>query len=198
MNGVSERPTYAAVTLALCGLPFAGLLGLLWWNHRDAVLIDPPDPWLLGILALLGAALPAGRLVAVAVRLTKDSSQFRLGLLLQMYASLIVSFASLYALLQVSSRDPHFRGMATMWMDEPAGFTHHASALGAVFIDALYMSVVTITTVGFGDIVPSTGFSRGLVAVEALTGVGFIGLVLGHYFSYRARCAVLAADSDAA
>lgn len=85
-----------------------------------------------------------------------------------------------------------------MWTEEPAGFTRHASALGTVFVDAMYMSVVTITTVGFGDIVPSTVVSRGLVALEALTGVGFIGLVLGHYFSYRARHATPPADTHTA
>lgn len=42
----------------------------------------------------------------------------------------------------------------------------------------LYLSVVTITTLGFGDMVPVTDRARGLVAVEAIVGVVLAGLFL--------------------
>lgn len=42
----------------------------------------------------------------------------------------------------------------------------------------LYLSAVTITTLGFGDIVPLTNWARLLVAMEALLGVLFAGLFL--------------------
>jgi hypothetical protein len=42
----------------------------------------------------------------------------------------------------------------------------------------LYFSAVTITTLGFGDIVPVTTESRLLVTAEAVAGVVFIGLFL--------------------
>src|SRR4051794_15107590 len=36
------------------------------------------------------------------------------------------------------------------------------------FFDALYLSVVTLTTLGYGDIVPTSGWLRVLVPLEAL------------------------------
>lgn len=42
----------------------------------------------------------------------------------------------------------------------------------------LYVSVVTITTLGFGDVVPITPAARRLVMVEAVLGVVLIGLFL--------------------
>lgn len=42
----------------------------------------------------------------------------------------------------------------------------------------LYLSVVTITTLGFGDMVPVTDRARGLVAIEAIVGVILAGLFL--------------------
>jgi hypothetical protein len=41
-----------------------------------------------------------------------------------------------------------------------------------------YLSAVTITTVGFGDIVPLTGRARSLVAIEAILGIVIIGMFI--------------------
>lgn len=46
------------------------------------------------------------------------------------------------------------------------------------FSRMFYLSAVTITTVGFGDIVPVTDFARALVASEAILGVVTAGLFL--------------------
>lgn len=45
-------------------------------------------------------------------------------------------------------------------------------------LDAFYFSIVTITTLGFGDICPKDVYGRLLVCAEALFGVVFIGLFL--------------------
>lgn len=42
----------------------------------------------------------------------------------------------------------------------------------------LYLSTITITTTGYGDIVPITNIARVLVAVEAMSGVVVAGLFL--------------------
>ena len=43
---------------------------------------------------------------------------------------------------------------------------------GLSFADALYFSVVTMSTVGYGDVVPHTGAGRVLAGIMILTGVG--------------------------
>jgi hypothetical protein len=46
------------------------------------------------------------------------------------------------------------------------------------FIRALYLSAVTITTLGFGDIVPITSLSRIIIIIETISGIIIIGLFL--------------------
>lgn len=41
-------------------------------------------------------------------------------------------------------------------------------------IEAFYFSVATLTTVGYGDLHPTTDFSRLFTALYALSGIGFI------------------------
>jgi hypothetical protein len=52
----------------------------------------------------------------------------------------------------------------------------HPEYLPGAFSRALYFSVVTITTLGFGDIVPITDRARLSVALEAFLGIVTIGL----------------------
>lgn len=47
------------------------------------------------------------------------------------------------------------------------------------FIRGLYLSIVTITTLGYGDITPSTTLAMGFVALESLIGIAYIALFSG-------------------
>ena len=62
-----------------------------------------------------------------------------------------------------------------IWPYLPEGF-HFSSGLdsaqNARFADALYFSLVTMVTLGYGDIVPHTAWLRLLVPLEAL--IGFV------------------------
>lgn len=49
----------------------------------------------------------------------------------------------------------------------------------AAVIDSFYFSVITITTVGYGNIVPQTLLSRFVVALECLTGYIILGIMIG-------------------
>lgn len=52
------------------------------------------------------------------------------------------------------------------------------SAAKDTFFRMLYLSAVTVTTVGYGDIVPLTDLARTAVAAEAIVGIVLIGLFL--------------------
>ncbi|WP_455403051.1 potassium channel family protein, partial [Streptomyces bambusae] len=61
------------------------------------------------------------------------------------------------------------------WPHMPDGFTYTAGlrpAEHAEFLDALYVSLVHVSTLGLGDIAPGEGWLRVLAPVEAL--VGFV------------------------
>lgn len=58
------------------------------------------------------------------------------------------------------------------------GFGGDPSMLSGFFLRMLYFSAITITTVGYGDIIPLTAIARMLVAVEAVMGWTLAGLFL--------------------
>ncbi|KAJ8431717.1 hypothetical protein Cgig2_028499 [Carnegiea gigantea] len=51
-------------------------------------------------------------------------------------------------------------------------------------IDALYFSVVTLCTIGYGDIIPDTTFSKLFTSVFILVGFGFIDILLNGLVTY--------------
>jgi len=58
------------------------------------------------------------------------------------------------------------------------------------FFDALWWSIVTCTTVGYGDISPSTAMGRIIAVILMLFGIGFIGMLTGTittYFSNKVK-----------
>ena len=75
-----------------------------------------------------------------------------------LYLLIAVLFAFLYALAEELAP-----GAFTM----PADWSRGASSSGEAFY---YFSIVTLTTVGFGDITPVSPFVRSLVMIEALIG----------------------------
>lgn len=50
--------------------------------------------------------------------------------------------------------------------------------------DAIWWSIVTMTTVGYGDISPTTGLGRTLAVVLMIVGIGLIGIVTASIASY--------------
>lgn len=55
------------------------------------------------------------------------------------------------------------------------------------FGSALYFSIVTITTLGFGDMFPKDGFARTMVCLEVLAGVVFVGVFLNSIAQAQAQ-----------
>lgn len=67
-------------------------------------------------------------------------------------------------------------GWALLYLPHlPAGFIHGSGVpQRADFAEALYISLVTLSTVGFGDIVPAHPLLRLVVALQAVTGFGLL------------------------
>ncbi len=59
------------------------------------------------------------------------------------------------------------------------GTEHPVNPMFATYTDALWWGIVTLTTVGYGDIVPVTGIGRWAGVVLMITGVGNIGALAG-------------------
>ena len=175
----------APLTLLFCSIPYLAMrLYLSRDMHASATLASAPEPWILATIAVLGGLVPAVGLCGVFVTLIRDRHRFSLPMLLMAYVSLILIFASGYGILQASSFEPSFSTMPVLWQEaEGATLADHVQRLHAISFDSLYLSVTTITTVGFGDIVPLSPLAKVLAAMEGVVGIGFVGVALGHYFS---------------
>ncbi len=60
----------------------------------------------------------------------------------------------------------------------PGSFKHSTSALGDRHAELLYFSLVTLSTVGYGDVVPLQGEVRILAALEGITGVLYVAITV--------------------
>ncbi len=68
-------------------------------------------------------------------------------------------------------------------------FFSFSKALGLTssFIDSIYLSLVTITTLGFGDITPTTSLGKLVVSSQALFGILVLGLLLNSLSHARSK-----------
>jgi hypothetical protein len=82
------------------------------------------------------------------------------------------------ALALNAQEDEQFRRFLAGVRGDPSAFSDQPGRM-------LYLSVVIITTLGLGDIVPLTWQARALVGLEAITGVFLAGLFL-NALAYRA------------
>ncbi len=178
------------LTLGFCLVPYIGILIYIRVvMHADIELATVPDRWFLVILSIVGIIVPSIGVFNIIKELVGERENFRLSSLLQAYAVLILIFASGHVLLQTGSLTPAFSGMPMIWeAGSPATVVAHISRLHEIYFDSIYLSVVTITTVGYGDILPLSPWAKILAAAEGMAGIAFIGVALGHYFSICGRC----------
>ncbi len=82
-------------------------------------------------------------------------------------------------------------GFAFYWLTpSPNGLLQSGASATVSFGTALYFSLITVTTVGYGDVVP-IGFARILACFEALFGLTMMGLILAKVSSGRTSYHVL-------
>lgn len=131
------------------------------------------DPWTEGV-ALIVAMSAITLFVALAVRdvilvmvdvaavfegVARRLDQLVMPMMafVTFYSLLVVVFGCLYRIADLTTPLPQF--------------TMHGQAARIGFVDGLYYSVATITTLGFGDIAPDSMLVRALTGVEVVSGV---------------------------
>lgn len=85
-----------------------------------------------------------------------------------------------------SWRDPEFRGLFTLVVVTLlSGTLFYRQVEGWSFLDSLYFSDVTLTTVGYGDLSPSTAAGKVFTILYVFVG---LGIVLGFVNAVAERC----------
>jgi len=82
------------------------------------------------------------------------------------YAAIIFIFACFYAAAWQHNRTSAFQGINPNWPAPPS------------FGQFIYFSVVTMATLGYGDVIPADAFTRTLACVQVVIGVGWVTVVL--------------------
>jgi len=87
-------------------------------------------------------------------------------------------------------KDPEFRGLfALTGVLMLSGTLFYRVVEGWSALDSLYFSVTTLTTVGYGDLAPTTPASKVFTIVYLLLGVGvlvsFVGKLASHVVAAR-------------
>jgi hypothetical protein len=110
--------------------------------------------WLKPRIAVLG------KVFRILQQMWEALAAFLLG-----YGVLVFIFACFYAAAWQYEPSTAFRGVDAV---------HHPS-----FADFVYFSVVTMSTVGYGDVIPANTITRSLACIEVVLGVGWVTVVLG-------------------
>jgi voltage-gated potassium channel Kch len=91
--------------------------------------------------------------------------KFQLGYYILLFIIITLQFDMQYELLQAYNSESFF--------------VQHSS--GSNSIDFLYFSIVTIATVGYGDITPVTTTAKILTSIEILTGIVFLIIIISNF-----------------
>ena len=152
----SSGPALAVAFAAVSFIVAASLLEL----RRPSVLVTS--------LHLLGVMLLGGALIGVVARAVFAPGRItyhRLVGTVVLYLLIGTTFAGIYGVLGLLVPHP-FRGMPPR-EDAPAVIAH-----------VLYFSFVTLTTAGYGDVIPTHAITRGLSNLEAVVGQLFPAIII--------------------
>ena len=98
-------------------------------------------------------------------------------------------FISFFRTIHSALKDAEFRGLVLFVVGVIASgtFFYH-SVEGWRWLDALYFSVVTLTTIGYGDLAPKTDTGKLFTVIYILVGLGaFTGFITALAAKQRER-----------
>lgn len=174
-------------------LPYAAIswlitLGSFAWGH---ILITglqwhPRDHMSIAILIIVALIAPFACLLMVALSFKRNivSTSRIIGLFLG-FVLLSANIDFVIMLHFGRSAELPFHGIHGVWIQDAAShrlnFDWNFALLSMV--DCLHFSVVTLSTVGYGDIYPTQWYSKLAVDTEILMGLGITILTIGSHFA---------------
>lgn len=117
-----------------------------------------------------------------------------------MVGFVLQTYRFLRALVKVLD-EPEGRGLGVLLATQlAAGTVFYRLAEGWAWVDSFYFSVITLTTVGYGDLHPTTTLAKLFTVVYLFTGMGvlisFVGLIGSRSKVIRRATRLAPADED--
>lgn len=149
-------------------------LAVLWLLLSISYALDPTNRW--KILATYAALLPFQatitlvllRYIFTARRVTQDV----LLAAVTVYLLLAAMFVPIYGALELL---------------QPGSFVDNVLGAPVFWQQFIYYSLITLTTAGYGDIVPVSGWARALASAEAVIGVLYLAILLARLVGLYAQ-----------
>jgi len=165
------RPATKRVAWAVAFVLFAAYAGAAWGRVDTAGLVAT----LLSVVFVAGAGIVVLRTVLRSTRVDRAEVYGAVCF----YLMLGIWWATAYAFFDRLDLQPaaFSRDLISAGEPYPAG--------GGAFGELLYFSYVTLTTVGYGDLVPTHPITRNLAVFEAITGQLYIAILLARLVSLR-------------
>jgi len=92
---------------------------------------------------------------------------------LTFYSMVVIVFACVYRIVDLATVEPQFAVDGTARL--------------LTFAESLYFSIVSLSTVGYGDIVPATGLVRMIVALQLVAGILLLLFGFNEIFQYASE-----------
>ena len=157
--------------------------------------IDEGDAWWLNIkvVGLVAEMLCFGYTIVLIVRFVLRADRVTYDMIcasLCAYLLIGIVWAQLYILLTAAAMDENLALEYTVFspsiLDDPsgeivAGAAEESGNIGRVdqmYVNAIYVSFVTLSTLGYGDITPKAGLARMFTVVEAIIGQFYLAVLV--------------------
>lgn len=167
-------------------LVLAALMALLriWLEFSGDVVLEAAAQ-AVAVTTLFAVAALTIRSLLASTRVTTDT----LAASLCGYGFLVAAWAAAYSLLEVLQP-------GTFIYPEIAGLERQMRFGLGESATALYFSFVTMTTLGYGDIIPATDSSRLLAAMQAFLGQAYIAILIAKLVGQYVVAATNPGDED--
>ncbi|MBA2376840.1 MAG: potassium channel family protein [Actinomycetota bacterium] len=94
--------------------------------------------------------------------------------------SFLVTLARFFNTIRASLKEPEFQALSFLVaVTLLSGTLFYRSVEGWGILDSLYFSVITLTTIGYGDLAPATNVGKIFTIVYVFVGVGLIAAFIG-------------------
>jgi len=166
---VSHNPRFTILAIVLA----AGMLSGQWLSHFDQ------NPTAIAVARAFGFLffLMTTAAILIDVLKSKTVTGDKIFGAICAYLMIALMWAFLFSLIEVLNPGSFLE------YGQPVGAAHTTFRQFAVINSLVYYSMVTIATLGYGDIVPKAAPARSLSTLEAITGQMYLAILIARLVS---------------